>query len=184
MDKIKLTLPTLFPSSLIASLSKSDQDLLQRWSTAFDAWLKMRHKTGYKMARTRALNAWRDFLDYKPILPWHVHRQDIEEWITHKLECGLQPSTLYQKTLELAGYFDYFSKSNQNESNNEFNPARGIKPDGFDHYKNAVPLCKEESEALLAAVDREESLLGQRDYALILMHLTTAQQPGIIRKLK
>ena len=182
--KIQMTLTSLLPSTLTASLSETDQDLLQCWSAAFDDWLEVRHQTGHKDTRSRALNAWRDFLQFKPLLPWIVRRQDIEEWLAHHLESGLQPSTLYQKILYLASFYDFYNQTEQDESEEAFNPASGIKPDGFECYKNAMPLSKKEAISLLAAVDRENSLVGKRDYALILMHLTTAQQPGIIHRLK
>jgi hypothetical protein len=66
-----------------------------------------------------------------------------------------------------------------------FNPVREVKRPGRTcPPKPPVYLSVAAVQALLAAIDRHTSLIAKRDYALILAHLLTAEQPGLIRNMR
>lgn len=187
MGKEKQSLLRLLPGEFERQLEDIEKEQLERWGEAFEAWLEELERKYNRSKRQRAVKSWRDFLEHKPILPWEVRKTDVEEWARLKVMEGMQPSTVYLMILELAGFYEYVNTmvdGKQDASVKGFNPARGVKPPGMKAYKNTVPLCREEAEALLGAIDKDSSVLGKRDYALVLVHLTTGQSPGEIRKLQ
>ena len=157
------------------------------WDEARAAWL------GSKSPNTRdiytlALDQFFEFADKRP---WAVAGRDVIAWQTALRDRGLAETTVNLKLSALSSYYRYCS-----HKYTLLDPATGaevplapgnpaarpqrtkIKPYGKTSHLDAA-----EVKALLRAVDRS-TLVGLRDYALLLAYLYTGRRRDEIRRLR
>ena len=149
------------PSSNLISLPFSAD-----WQRAFVDWL-----TNLASTRTRRtyLAAWRDFVQFRGVLPEHVTQTDILAY-RHHLETSPSPhtgqsysdSTINQRLCALSSFYKFTQVRNLRDDN----PCDGIKRKPVSPYGKATWLDGEEEQdiRLLRMVDTE-SVQGLRDFA-------------------
>ncbi len=156
---------------------------LMTWSEAFESWLNEGEgKYGLKR-RKEWRRAWEGFLQHCNKVPWEAASGDVEGWINELVSLGLNPNTIYRKLRALERFYDHCANLGI-ETTNGSNPARGVERPRSVPRPGHVALSAEEAGALLGAIDRESDLVAKRDYALLLMHLTTGLESKQIRKLR
>jgi site-specific recombinase XerD len=160
---------------------------LLRWAEAFEAWLAEREANFGRSTRSMAQVGWREFLTYLGKPPWEVKERDVLAW-EHQLEGQqLRPSTINQRITALSKFYDFCAERGVDRAWSErtgFNPAKRVPRRKERKYDNIHYLSREEAHALLAAVDREETALGKRDYALLLGVLEAGMRVGNLRCLQ
>jgi integrase len=160
---------------------------LLRWAEAFEAWLAEREANFGRSTRSMAQVGWREFLAFLGKPPWEVTERDVLAW-EHKLEGRqLRPSTINQRITALSKFYDFCAERGVDQAWSErtgYNPAKRVPRRKERKYDNIHYLSREETRALLAAVDREESALGKRDYALLLGVLEVGMRVGDLRCLR
>jgi integrase len=160
---------------------------LLRWAEAFEAWLGEREANFGRSTRSMAQVSWREFLAFQGKPPWEVKEQDVLAW-EHKLEGQqLRPSTINQRITALSKFYDFCAERGVDQTWSDrtgYNPAKRVPRRKERKYENVHYLSREETRALLAAVDQEESALGKRDYALLLGVLEAGMRVGDLRCLR
>jgi integrase len=160
---------------------------LLRWAEAFEAWLAEREANFGRSTRSMAEVGWREFLAFLSKPPWEVKERDVLAW-EHKLEeQQLRPSTINQRITALSKFYDFCAERGVDQAWNErtgYNPAKRVPRRKERKYDNIHYLSRDEAQALLAAVDRGESALGKRDYALLLGVLEAGMRVGELRCLR
>ena len=130
---------------------------------------------------------WREFLAFQGKPPWEVEERDVLAW-EHELEGRrLRPSSINQRITALSKFYDFCAEQGVDaawSSRTGYNPAKRVPRRKERHYDNTHYLSGEETRALLGAVDREESVLGKRDYALLLGVLEAGMRVGELRSLR
>ena len=156
---------------------------LTTWAEAFENWLSEgEQQYGVKKRKDWAL-AWRGFLQHANKVPWDVVSGDVKSWVSELVGLKLRPNTIYHKLIALERFYDHCTKLGI-ETVSSPNPVRGVKRPRYVPRPGLSALSPEEARALLGAIDRETSLVAKRDYALLLMHLTTGLESDHIRKLR
>ena len=127
--------------------------------------------------------AWRDFLGFTQKPPWEAREADVQDWVSALVARGLWPSTINQRLTALTKFYNY-CRDKSVDGGAVADPAGQISRLKERKYSNATYLGFAEIEALLGAIDYETSLLGKRDYALILTLLTTGLKAKEVRELQ
>ena len=175
-----------------ASVVCSTSPRLDMWATAFDAWLASLPVTRPRRKYSQALKSWQLLLQFHHCPPWDIDRSRIESWLTHLVKSGLTAYTIHIYRWRISAFYRFCSKQSEflsaeplfASSTRPFNPVlTALKPDP-SNYQQAYLLHPPEARALLRAVDRQTSLLGKRDYALLLTLLLTGLSEGALRLLR
>jgi integrase/recombinase XerC len=143
------------------------------WELAAVEWL-----SNHKRPNTRAAyrRVWSAFLDYMLTLTGDAHPANVQ--MMHILayreamrERGYSDSSINQALAALASFYSYA----QSKGLTQLNPAQGVKRFNVTKYGKATWLDYEEGvdKRLLESIERKNEQ-GKRDYALILLFLTTA----------
>lgn len=157
-------------------LDGEDASRAEAWAIVFDEFLALRRQAGYKV-HAQARRAWERFLTDVRKLPWEATKEDIQAWAEALAGGRLSPSTVYKYVRDMEMFLDLAAPGQPN-------PARRAFTHRYTSYKEASWLCKEEVEALLGCIDRETSLLGKRDFALLLLYFITGQEADVVRTLQ
>jgi integrase len=168
------------------NLVTSTSPRLDLWSAAFADWLAS------LPARDQALNAWEQLLRFHRCPPWELDRSKLESWTSHLAETGLSANTIRCYQGRISGFYRFCSKQPELLSTEpmfsagakSYNPVHGALKPKERNYQHAYLLRPAEARALLRAVDRQSSLLGKRDYALLLTLLLTGLPAGQLRQLR
>jgi site-specific recombinase XerD len=160
---------------------------LRCWAEAFEAWLAEREANFGRSTRSMAQVGWREFLAFQAKPPWEVEERDVLAWERELEGRQLRPSTINQRITALSKFYDFCATQGVDEkwsSKAGYNPAKRVPRRKERHYDNTHYLSGEETRALLGVVDREESVLGKRDYALLLGVLEAGMRVGELRSLR
>jgi integrase/recombinase XerC len=155
------------------------------WQRAFVDWL-----TNLPSSRTRRtyLAAWRDFLTLRAVSPGRAAQSDILAYRQHletvpsartKQPCS--DSTINQRLCALSSFYK-FAQARGLRSDN---PCEGVKRKPVSPYGRATWLDGEAEQdiRLLRTVDTT-TLQGKRDYAVLLLFLTTAVRVEAVASLR
>jgi integrase len=175
-----LELLTLLYGDASAEIASVSPRLLH-WAEAFNAWLDSIERLHRRAARRQAHQAWRLLLAYHPCPPWLLDRSRLESWLSHLVAGGVRANTLRCYRGRISGFFRFCSRHPHllpgdplfRNSTKFFNPLRGARQPNVKNYQNAYVLTLSEARRLLRAVDRHATLVGQRDYAILLTLLLT-----------
>jgi integrase len=160
---------------------------LMRWAEAFEAWLAEREANFGRSTRSMAQVGWREFLAFQGKAPWEVEERDVLAWERELEGRQLRPSTINQRITALSKFYDFCDAQGVEaawSSRAGYNPAKRVPRRKERKYDNAHYLSGEETRALLGAIDRGESALGKRDYALLLGVLEAGMRVGEARSLR
>jgi integrase len=160
---------------------------LMCWAEAFEAWLAEREANFGRSTRSMAQVGWREFLAFNAKPPWEVEERDVLAWERELEGRQLRPSSINQRITALSKFYDFCARQGVDEkwsSKPGYNPAKRVPRRKERQYDKIHYLSGEETRALLGAVDREESMLGKRDYALLLGVLEGGMRVGELRSLR
>ena len=176
-----------------ASLVVSASPRLDRWAAAFADWLESISSAGGRAARLQALNSWEQLLRFHSCPPWELNRSILEAWTTHLAESGLSASTIRCYQGRISAFFRFCSRRLEllstefqlfGSSAKPSNPLRAVPRPKNENYRSAYILCPAEARLLLRVVDRQSSLVGKRDYAILLTLLLTGLTEDELRHLR
>ena len=148
---------------------------LLRWDAAFERWVAASRQTNRPTNRYREggrLLAWEEFLSLLRKPPWEAQKSDVRLYMDWLTERNITPATITQRLERLSSFYR-FAHAELGEDEPLFDPTAGIKRPYHWWRMEANYLSLEEMQALLKAIDRETAVLGKRDYAWILAHLTS-----------
>ncbi|HLL69957.1 MAG TPA: site-specific integrase [Pyrinomonadaceae bacterium] len=111
-------------------------------------------------------------------LPGEVEPSDVQAWLRDLEMRGVKSGTTYQHACLLSSFYSWALKDAEVGQHVRRNPARLARPRAPKPYQteSVKALSDEEVGALVAAVrSRAQAgdLVGKRDYALLLLYLTT-----------
>jgi hypothetical protein len=139
------------------------------WGEAFDEWLAERGEI-YKLGTTKqAKLAWQRLLRERGKMPWELGVKDIEQHAAWMEAEEYAATTIYNALGIIANFYRWCDEREIDpETEPGFNPAAGVKRPKIRRYARVKLLSEGEVEALLGILQRDDSPLGKRDYALIL----------------
>lgn len=164
--------------SLIRSRDRSNVDV------AVAAWLKDVERRSAKTHRAYedAITSFRQLLwsmDLDLDAPRGLVRTTAQEWAATPRADGapVAPATYNQRLAIVGSFFTYAINADLLDVKH---PTHGMKPMKNEAYQSARPIPSEHVEASLAAIDRSD-LIGKRDYALLMIALTTGRRLSELR---
>jgi integrase len=160
---------------------------LVRWAEAFEAWLGEREANYGRSTRSMAQVGWRELLALRCKAPWEVEESDVLAFEKELEKRQLRPASINQRITALSKFYDFCATHGVDpewSSQPGCNPAKRVPRRKERKYDQAHYLSREEAQALLGAIDRDESALGKRDYALALGVLEAGMRIGELRSLR
>lgn len=168
------------------------------WQQAKDAWLESKRRKSGSASTVRAYQSdWTQFFTFAGKAPWNISSRDADEWIAHLQQQGTGQSSINRKLAALSSFYQFvidkftFVGRDQVErtiyidshGNPRGNPFR--KPERFkvDQYNHSSPMSVETVKKVLKAIN-PKSLLGSRDYALIVAYIYTGRRSSEIANLR
>ncbi|MDD2942836.1 MAG: tyrosine-type recombinase/integrase [bacterium] len=127
--------------------------------------------------------AWRELLAFRPIPPWRITRHDLLDYLETLTRRRLAASTINQRLAAISSFYD-FCQERGIRPLPRANPTHGIPRLHERRYESSNFLSLEEAHAFLNAIDRGESILGKRDFALFLAMLACGLEAGQARVLR
>lgn len=120
--------------------------------------------------------------------PANVTPQDVKAWQAHLEEHGLSASTVYAKTSRLSSFYRWAMGDpdlSQVIPRNPVNLARPKAPKAYQS-ESTQALTDREARALVDVVraEAQESIVGKRDYALLLFYLATGMRRREVAQLR
>lgn len=118
------------------------------------------------------------FFDFSGKHPGEVMPEDVSHWRAEMEGRGLKPATVYARVSRVSAFFRWLMSDPQLSRFIRSNPAAQSRPRYPRPYQSesTKALSDEEMNALLAAVRRlagDGSVVGKRDYALLLFYFLT-----------
>lgn len=122
-----------------------------------------------------------DFFSHCGRLPGEVGPADVETWRKALEEKGLKPATVYARLSRLSSFYEWAMRDPQLAGLVEKNPVRLARPKAPKAYQteSVKSLDDEQVSGLLARVQvraRSGDVVGKRDYALMLLFVTTGMR--------
>jgi integrase/recombinase XerC len=155
----------------------------QDWSQAALDWLT---NLGSDRTRRAYLEAWNSFLAFTGKDPASVtrsdvlaYRRDLETTPSERTGATVSQATLNQHLSAISSFYRFAVERGLRMDN----PADGVKRKAVNPYGKATWMQTDEAKQFLAAVPRN-TVQGKRDYALMLLFLTTAVRVGVIANLR
>ena len=129
-------------------------------------------------ANQRAASA---FFSYCGKLPSDVRPADVEAWRAALEERGFKPATVYARLSRLSSFYEWAMRDPQLAVHIEKNPVRLARPKAPKAYQteSVKSLDDEQVSGLLAQVRGRAAsgdVVGKRDYALLLLFVTTGMR--------
>jgi site-specific recombinase XerD len=101
------------------------------------------------------------------------------------VERGFRASTIRIQLMNLRRFYDFCARRGvDKETTGRENPFDQVVWPKIRSYEKPTYLKPADERKLLRTIQRDPSVIGQRDYALFLMLLSTGRPAGIVRKLK
>ena len=197
-NKVPLLLEYLFGEDAEAAQRGTSERLLV-WAEAFDDWLAERRANYSPSTALQSRLAWQRLLMDPRTgksgagssgrcgagMPWELGEGDIQAHVEWMESEGYAPSTICYALGYLANFYNWCDERQIDpECEPGFNPAAGVKRPRVERYATAKLLSAGEVERLLGILQRDDSALGKRDYAMSLARLRLGVALGAIRKLQ
>ena len=163
---------------LISFLYGEEADLQQdprlaRWALAFEDWLSdlQQHFEPSRFQVARA--AWHRLLHQQHKPPWQMQPDDIRQHMDWMQDQGYAGITVANSLWMFKKFFTWCSDNQVDPAcPSGFNPAAEVKRPQVKLYTNTLLLGREEVDALLDVMRRDQTPLGRRDYAFVLARLS------------
>jgi site-specific recombinase XerC len=158
---------------------------LLRWCRAFDDWLAEGKQRCQPTTIARYMISCKRLLDSQGKLPWELSKQDIEQHMAWMKELGYSQATISVEISCLAVFFTWCDKHQIDpECEAGFDPTSGIDRNSPLYYENSRLLSSAELDKLMGLMRRDETPLGKRDYAFVLLRLSTGVPTTYLQKLR
>lgn len=110
--------------------------------------------------------------------PWEVRPEDVEHWREDLARAGQQPATVYTRVSRVSSFYKWLMADPQLRELVRANPVLLARPRHPRPYQSAsVKAWSDEETAAILGVVRAQaesgSIVGKRDYALLLFYLYT-----------
>lgn len=145
---------------------------MRRWARAFDEWMGERRRIYKPEATKQAGLAWRRLVRQCGKMPWEMRREDIEKHAAWMEAEGYARSTIHCALGIVASFYKWCDEQRVDAACEAgFNPAGEAVRPRVERYGGAKLLSREEVEALLGALRKDQSELGRREQAFFLARL-------------
>jgi integrase len=169
------------PNRIEAALAKA----IELWadtSTRIETW-----ERDYKLQDKKA--AVSRFFEFVKRHPGEITPADIEEWRRHLERQGQKPATVYARLSRLSSFYKWLLSNPQLATQIGSNPVVHARPRYPRPYQSESVRAwsDEEINRLLAAVKEladTGSLIGKRDYALLLFYIYTGLRRNEVMNLR
>ncbi len=148
-----------------APLAQVGDDVADRWQQLAADWLATRRTDRTRRTYAEALAA---FFGHTGKAPWAVTRVDVASWAEGLRLAGLADATIANRLAALSAFYQHA----QAEGLAERNPVAGVPRPRVEPYGRAVALTRDQAARVLSTISRETPA-GRRDYAMMLLQLTT-----------
>lgn len=156
---------------------RNASERLLRWAGWFEDWLDERVKMEGKGSLPRT--TWGGFLGLTRKTPWEAQQSDVLAFMDSMRQQGKNDGQVRKALIELASFYGYAGAGGEDV----VDPTAGIKRPEQKRGDDGVYLDDVQVQALLEAVRGDDQAIARRDYALILMQLTTPLRPRELRLL-
>jgi len=162
------------------------------WDAAVVAWLEVKEaKTGSVHTRRAYEGAVRMFFEYADVRPWNVGGAQVIGWQQVMRRAGLAEATINLRLAALSSFYSFCCyrfvivdpQTGREVPLAERNPVMRVERASVSPYEKSNYLSLDEVRALLRSIDRS-TVVGLRDYALIVTYVYTARRSSEIRCLK
>ncbi|HEV2763792.1 MAG TPA: tyrosine-type recombinase/integrase [Pyrinomonadaceae bacterium] len=118
------------------------------------------------------------FFDFARKHPADVRPDDVSQWRAHMEARGLKPATVYARVSRVSAFYRWLMSDPHLSEHIRHNPAASARPRHPRPYQSesVKALTDDEMKALLSAVRARAatgSVVGKRDYALLLFYFLT-----------
>jgi site-specific recombinase XerD len=140
------------------------------WRAAFEAWLGSypEHR------RARMIRPWKRLLASCGKMPWQITTQEVRAYLDGMGAYGNANATIHDHRRHLDRFYDWCQA--QGIEGLAYNPVKKVPKPKLVKYKNIECLSVVEARRLLAALRRDDTPLGKRDYAFFLARLKLGVQ--------
>ena len=162
------------------------------WGEAVEAWLGSKEaRTGSKHTRRAYEGAVRLFFEGCERKAWEVGGVEVIRWQQGMRAAGLSEATINLRLAALSSLFEFAcykfvmtdARTGREVPLAERNPVRRVDRAAVSPYEKSSYLGVDEVRALLRACDRS-TVVGLRDYALIVSYIYTGRRSSEIRTLR
>lgn len=176
--------------------SSAEEWLRVAWVRGRDAWLHQTESAHTRRSYEHGSVAWMEFLaglrgeEGTPVKLWQVTGEHVRLWMEQMVAKGAAPGTINQRLAACSSWYSFMineralvdgyeiSAFMDRGGQTRLNPFRGnnVKRAKAERYSGARKLKKGETDKLLRYLGSEQklnTLLGARNYALILTFLLT-----------
>jgi site-specific recombinase XerD len=170
-NPVPLLLTYLFGESAPVAFQGASERL-KVWAAAFDAWLEELLRRFKPVTVQQYRLAWQRLLAHNQKLPWELTQADIQAHLAWLEGEDYSPFTVYASLKHISAFYHWCSLHAVDPAcPGGFNPADGVSIPFPRRYAALELLSREEVRVLLAALRRDQSPIGLRDYAFILARL-------------
>jgi integrase len=167
-----------------AALAAPDSGAALRNATGLWAEQNTRPETLARAEKLRdKITAVTSFFDFSGKHPGEVTPEDVSRWKAELERRGLKPATVYARVSRVSAFYRWLISDPQISNFIRGNPAAQARPRYPRPYQSesTKALSDEEMNSLLGAVRRlagSGSVVGKRDYALLLFYFLTGLRRG------
>ena len=171
--------PQVDPETTSQALAVRESSAMLRNAATLWAEQNTRHETAERKDKLRdKVSAVVSFFDSAGKRPDDVEPEDVARWRAEMESRGLKPATVYARVSRLSSFYRWLMADSRLSLHIRGNPASQARPRYPRPYQSesTKALSDEEMNALLAAVRRRAeagSVVGRRDYALLLFYFLT-----------
>jgi site-specific recombinase XerD len=176
----------------------AEEGMRRLWDRLRDAWLKTKFTKSDSLHTRRSYEygsaEWLDYLatlrhgDGKPVKPWEATAEHVRMWQEHLTESGLGPASVNQRMAACSSFYTFVIQERglvdgvevtafmDRTGRTRANPFAGsnVQRARTSAYGHARVLTTAETGKLITYLDeRKGTMLGARNYALILTYLLT-----------
>lgn len=169
------------------------EEVLERaWGEAVEAWLGAKEaKTGSANTRRAYEGAVRLFFEGCERRAWEVGGVEVIRWQQGMRAAGLSEATINLRLAALSSLFEFAcnkfvlmdARTGREVPLAQRNPVRRVERAAVSPYEKSSYLGVDEVRALLRACDRS-TVVGLRDYALIVSYIYTGRRSSEVRTLR
>ncbi len=143
---------------------------LRRWSAAFENWLE----SYPEHQRARLTVPWKGLLASCRRMPWQITTREVQTYLDGLGASSYANATIHNHRRHLDRFYDWCQA--QAIGGLVYNPVKKVPRPELVKYNKIECLSVMEARRLLAALDRDDSPLGKRDYAFFLARLKLGVQ--------
>lgn len=151
--------------------------MMAQWQRLRQEWLHQKFSRSSSIhtrsAYQESTEQWMNFLDSINTAPWQASARHVRLWIRHLEENGLAPSTINARLAACSSWYAFMMAELDGQITNPF-AATTVQRRQIRPYRRARVIAPGDLNLLLRHLEtRRHSLIGSRNYALLLTYLLT-----------